>query len=194
MSRAADSIALAGALACVLLSPLAARASAPPAWIVDKTASSVRFTSSMAGESFTGTFRRWDADIRFDPANLAASSVAATVDVASAATGNPDRDQALPTATFLDAPAFPRATFVAHHFTALGGGRYQADGVLTLRGVGKPLSLPFTLAIQGGQARMTGQVAINRLAFGVGQDEWKAVTTIPAAVVVSVAITARRAP
>jgi polyisoprenoid-binding protein YceI len=193
MNRTA-SIALAGAIAGALLAPLAAAAAPPPAWVVDKAASSLRFTSSMAGESFTGAFRRWDADIRFDPANLPASSVTATIDVASAATGNPDRDQALPTATFLDAPAFPRATFVAHHFTALGGGRYQADGVLTLRGIGKPLSLPFTLAIQGGQAKMTGQVAINRLAFGVGQDEWKAVTTIPAAVAVSVAITARRAP
>lgn len=182
------------ALACALVSPLAAFCAAPPAWIVDKAASSLRFTSSMAGESFTGAFRRWDADIRFDPANLPASSVSATVDAASAATGNPDRDQALPTATFLDAPTFPKATFVAHHFTALGGNRYQADGVLTLRGVSKPLALPFTLTIQGGQARMTGQVAINRLAFGVGQGEWKAVTTIPAAVTVSVAITARRAP
>jgi polyisoprenoid-binding protein YceI len=148
----------------------------------------------MAGESFTGAFRRWDADIRFDPANLAASSVTATIDVASAATGNPDRDQALPTDTFLDAPAYPRATFVARRFTALGGGRYQADGILTLRGVSKPLSLPFTLAIQGGQAKMTSQVAINRLAFGVGQGEWKAVTTVPAAVTVSVVLAARRAP
>ena len=193
MSRPA-AIALAGAFALGLIPSLAASAAPPPAWVVDKSASSLRFTSSMAGESFTGAFRRWDADIRFDPANLAASSVTATMDVASAATGNADRDQALPTDTFLDAPAYPKASFVAHHFTALGGGRYQADGVLTLRGVSKPLSLPFTLVIQGNQARMTGQVAINRLAFGVGQGEWKAVTTIPAAVNVSVAITARRAP
>lgn len=193
MSRAAC-VAVAGVLACAPLSPLAAAAAAPPTWTVDKAASSVRFTSSMAGESFTGAFRRWDADIRFDPANLAASSVTATIDVASAATGNPDRDQALPTDTFLDAPAYPRATFVARRFTALGGGRYQADGILTLRGVSKPLSLPFTLAIQGGQAKMTSQVAINRLAFGVGQGEWKAVTTVPAGVTVSVVLAARRAP
>lgn len=193
MSRA-GSVAAAGALAFAMVSPMTAAAAAPPVWIVDKTASSLRFTSSMAGESFTGAFRRWDADIHFDPANLPASSVSATVDVASAATGNADRDQALPTDTFLDAPAFPKATFVARHFTALGGGRYQADGVLTLRGVSKPLSLPFTLVIQGTQARMTSQIAINRLAFGVGQGEWKATTTIPAAVNVSVVLAAHRAP
>jgi polyisoprenoid-binding protein YceI len=167
---------------------------APSAWMVDKAASNVRFTSSMAGESFSGTFRRWDAVIRFDPADLAGSSVTATFDVASVVTGNPDRDQALPTATFFDAPAYPRATFVARGFTGVGSGRYEARGVLTLRGVAKPLTLPFTLAITGSQAKMTGSAVINRLAFGVGQDEWKAVTTIPAAVAVSVALTARRAP
>ena len=180
--------------AVVLIAEAAGAAPAPAAWTIDKTASSLRFTSSMAGESFTGAFRRWDAAIRFDPANLAGSSVAADIDVASAVTGNPDRDQALPTATFLDAPAHPHATFVVHGFTALGGGRYQAVGVLTLRGVAKPLTLPFSLAITGSQARMTGSVAINRLAFGVGQGEWQATDAIPASVTVSIALSARRAP
>jgi polyisoprenoid-binding protein YceI len=184
-----------GAFAAILgLGIAAPAAAAPPAWVTDKAASALRFTTSMAGESFTGAFRRWDADIRFDPADLAGSSVVATIDVASAATGNPDRDQALPTAAFFDAPAFPRATFVAHGFTAAGPGRYQAAGVLTLRGVARPVSLPFTLAISGAQARMTGAVAINRLVFGVGQGEWKDTATIPAAVTVSIVLTARRTP
>ena len=191
MNRPAFASALALSIA---LATAAAAAPAPAAWIVDKAGSGLRFTSSMAGESFTGVFRRWDAAIRFDPANLAASSVAADIDVASAVTGNADRDQALPTATFFDAPAHPHATFVAHGFRAVGPGRYVADGVLTLRGVAKPLTLPFTLAITGAQARMTGAVAINRLAFGVGQGEWQAVDAIPASVTVSIAISARRAP
>lgn len=180
--------------AATAMAPIGALAAAPLAWVVDKAASSVRFTSSMAGEAFSGSFRRWDADIRFDPANLAGCSVVASIDVGSVTTANADRDQALPTATFFNAPAFPRATFVAHGFTALGPGRYQAAGILTLRGVAKPVTLPFSLAINGSQARMTGAVAINRLVFGVGQGEWKATDTIPAAVTVSVALTARRTP
>lgn len=187
--RAAISLAISTAFA-----PLAAVAAPPPAWVVDKAASSVRFTSSMAGESFSGIFRRWNADIHFDPANLAGSSVTATVEVASVTTANADRDQALPTDTFFDAAHFPVATFVARGFSALGPGRYQAAGVLTLRGVGRPVVLPFTLAVSGGMARMTGAVAINRLVFGVGQGEWKATYAIPDAVTVSVALTARRTP
>jgi polyisoprenoid-binding protein YceI len=180
------------ALAAVMAAPLAARAAPAPAWGVDKAASSVRFASSFSGAPFSGAFSRWDADIRFDPANLAGSSVTAVIDVASAATGDADRDQALPTPTFLSAAKFPKATFTAHSFTALGGDRYQAIGTLTLRGVTKPLTLPFTLAIAGPKARMNASVALNRLAFGVGQDQWAKTDAIPNPVTVTIALTATR--
>lgn len=180
-------------LAALAIAPAYARAAPAPAWSVDKAASSVRFGSSFNGAAFFGTFRRWDANIRFDPKNLAGSAVMANIDVASATTGDADRDQALPTATFLAAAKFPRAVFAAHAFKDLGGGRYEALGTLTLRGVSKPLTLPFSLVITGGSARMTGRLSLNRLAFGVGQDEWKATTVIPASVSVTIAVTARRA-
>jgi polyisoprenoid-binding protein YceI len=170
----------------------AGHAAPPPAWVVDKAASSVRFASSYNGGAFSGGFSRWDADIHFDPANLAASSVTAVIDVASAATGDADRDQSIPSATFLAAGKFPRATFTAHAFRSLGGARYQAIGALTLRGLTKPLTLPFTLVITGAQARMNATVPLNRLAFGVGQDEWQKTDALPAVVNVTIALTARR--
>jgi len=181
-----------GLVACLALLAPAAMAAPPPAWTVDKAASSIRFSSSFNGAAFTGSFTRWTADIRFDPANLAASSVTATIDTGSAASGDADRDQALPTDAFFAAAKFPRATYAAHAFKSLGGGRYEAIGELTLRGVTKPLNLPFTLAITGGQARMTASMALNRLAFGVGQDEWRKTDAIPAAVNLTLAVTARR--
>ena len=181
-------------LLAVIAVTTAARAAPAPGWIVNRAASAVRFSSSMNNEAFSGAFRRWDADIRFDPKNLAASSVTASIDTASATTGDADRDQALPTAAFLAAAKFPKATFTARAFKALGAGRYLAIGQLTLRGVGKPLTLPFTLAITGREARMKASVALNRLAFGVGQDEWKATVALPATVTVTIAIAARRAP
>jgi polyisoprenoid-binding protein YceI len=170
----------------------AALAAPPPAWIADKAASSIRFSSSFNGAAFSGAFSRWDADIRFDPANLAASSVAVSIDVASAATGDADRDQALPTPAFFSAARFPRATFTAHAFTSLGGNRFNATGTLMLRGIARPLILPFTLTIAGGQAKMNAAIAVNRLAFGVGQDEWRKTDALPAAVNVAIALTARR--
>jgi polyisoprenoid-binding protein YceI len=176
----------------VVLAGGPAVAAPPPAWVVDHAASSVRFSSSFNGAAFTGAFSRWNADIAFDPANLAASSVTATIDVASAATGDADRDQAIPSPAFLAAGKFPHATFTARAFKSLGGNRYLAIGALNLRGLAKPLNLPFTLAIAGGQAKMSATLPLNRLAFGVGQDEWRKTDALPAVVNVAIAVTARR--
>jgi len=164
-----------------------------PAWTVDKGASKVAFSSSFDGGAFSGSFRRWDAAIRFDPANLAGSSAVVTFDMTSAATGDSSRDGALPQDDWFAAGRFPKATFTARSFKALGGNRYQAVGDLTIRGVTKPLTLPFTLVITGGVAKMNASVGLNRLAFGVGQGDWKTTEVVPGTVTVNISLTARRA-
>ena len=178
--------------AIVLVAPAAH--AAPPAWTVDKGASKLGFASQAGGQAFSGVFRRWDAAIRFDPNDLAHSSVAVTVDMTSAFSGNGDRDTLLPDEDWFWTSHFPRATFTANRFTAQGAGRYAAAGVLTLRGVAKPLTLPFALAITGPSAKMNAKVDLNRLAFGVGQGDWKTTDTVPATVTVTVDLTAHRAP
>lgn len=166
---------------------------APPAWRVDKAASRVGFASTFQGAPVAGTFKVWDADIRFDPKDLARSSARVTIDVGSAATGDRDRDAALPDVPWFWAKRYPKAVFVTRSFKALGASRYAAVGDLTLRGVKKPLTLPFTLVITGDTARMNAAIGLNRLAFGVGQDEWKSTKLIPAAVKVTIAVKATRA-
>jgi polyisoprenoid-binding protein YceI len=183
--------AAAGCLAVFAAAPAAALASA--AWTVDKAASRLSFKSSFGGDAVEGAFRRWDAQITFDPKALAASRAVVTIDVGSAATGVGERDQALPSADWFNAARFPKATFATRSFKDLGGGRYQAIGDLTIRGVSKPLVLPFTVAITGDQARMSSQVAVNRRAFGVGQGQFAAAETVPLDVTVNVSLVARRA-
>ena len=179
------------ALAFAMAAP--AWAAPAPAWTVDKAASKVAFASSFDGGAFTGSFRRWDAVIRFDPANLTGSSVTATFDMASAGTGEATRDQALVEPDWFSAKAFPKAVFTASSFKALGGGRYQAVGILTIRGVTKPLTLPFSLVITGDTAKMTSSVGLNRLAFGVGQGDWKTTEVVPGTVTVNISLAAKRA-
>lgn len=181
---------LAGALA-LAFTPAAVAAPAP-AWTVDKAASKIGFTSSFGGDAFSGTFRRWDAQIAFDPKNLAGSKVVATVETGSAVTGHADRDAGLPTDGWFASGKYPKATFTATQFKDLGGGRYQAIGTLTLKGVTKPLTVPFTLAITGDQAKMTSTVAVNRLSFGVGQGEWANAEVIPNPVTVTISLAAKR--
>jgi len=161
-----------------------------PSWTIDKTRSQVGFDASMSGQAINGSFRRFDARIAFDPANLAGSSVTAVIDTASAATGDASRDQSLPTPDWFNVKAYPRATFSSRSFKSLGGNRYQAAGTLTIRGIARPVVLPFQLVINGNAAQMRGTVTIDRRWFGVGQGQFAKPDTVAAAVKVNIAITA----
>jgi polyisoprenoid-binding protein YceI len=169
-------------------------AAAPASWTVDKGASHLGFTGAMGGQSFSGNFGRWDAQIFFDPNNLGTSHVTATIDMASAKTDDQSRDEALPTDDWFAVNAFPRATFASREITAAGPGRYVAQGDLTIRNITLPVSLPFTLVIAGDTAKMSGSLSLDRSVFGVGQGQFKGGDTVALEVKVNVAVTAKRTP
>jgi polyisoprenoid-binding protein YceI len=165
---------------------------AAPAWTVNKGASHLGFGATVSNQGVRGEFRRWDAQIAFDPKALNQSRVAATIEMGSAVSGDATRDQSLPTPDWFNVAAFPRATFVATNFKDLGGGRYQAFGDLTIRGVHRPVVLPFTLKINGNTAQMQGSLTINRGSFGVGQGQWQGSEMVAANVQVNLSINAVR--
>lgn len=175
--------------ASMLSSPALAAA---PSWNVNKANSHLGFGVSVSNQGVHGEFRRWDAQISFDPKALGQSRVAATIDMGSAVTGDATRDQSLPTPDWFNTAAFPRASFVATSFKDLGGGHYQAFGDLTIRGIKHPVVLPFTLKIQGNNAQMQGSLTINRGSFGVGQGQWKSSEMVGANVQINVSINATR--
>jgi polyisoprenoid-binding protein YceI len=185
--RASAHVVSIGLVAALLAT--AAQAAAP-AWIVDKARSKLGFDSAMSGVKFSGAFQQWDAAITFDPKDLATSKAVVTVNVASAKTGDNDRDSNIPTADWFNAAKFPKATFVTSSIKAVGPNKYVANGILSLKGISKPVTLPFTLTIAGNIATMSGSVAIDRSQWGVGAGQFAGEDTVPHAVTVQIAITA----
>ena len=141
-------------------------------WKIRPAESSVTITAQQQGASFNGAFKTFDAQIAFDPADLGHSSVTATVDTGSFDSQSADRDAQVKTATWFDVAKFPQARFVSDSFKDLGGGKYEAQGKLTIRDVSKDAVLPFTLKIDGPVAHMEGTLAIVRTEYGVGMGEW----------------------
>ncbi len=170
----------------------AALAPAVPVWIVDKVASRLTFRSSVSGQTFDGVFKAWDAQIAFDPKNLRASHATVTVNIPSVVTGDPTRDQMLPTPDWFAAQKFPQATFVSTQITQTGPDRYQAVGDLRIRGVVRQVTLPFTLSIIKDMAAMDGALTIDRRAFGIGQGQFASPDTVAANVSVMVKLSARK--
>jgi polyisoprenoid-binding protein YceI len=154
--------------------PAARPSTSPPpaahavAWSIEPSASAVAFTITYSGQSYDGAFDRWRADIRFDANDLAHSAAQVTFETASAHTSDQMQTSQLGGETWLDTQQFPTASFRTSSIRRLGGDNYQAEGALTLKGRTKNVSLPFTLAITGNRATMSGQLTLNRLDFGIG--------------------------
>jgi len=143
--------------------------------------STLGFAATFQGETFNGRFDSWDAAIRYDPANLVDAKFDVTVTLASAATGDDDRDTTLPTASFFDVAKFPTAHYVTTGFRQEGG-QVWADGALTLRGVTHPLRLAVTFKDAAGGATLDVAGTLKRLDFGVGSGEYADTSVIGAEV------------
>lgn len=150
------------------------------------------FTARWNGEAVDGRFERWRAAIRFSPDDLAKSTIRVTVDLASADTGDGQRDDSLKSSDFFDVGAHPSAVFAARDIRHLGGDKYEARGTLDLHGATKPATLRFTLRIDDDRARVAGTARIDRTAFGVGQGEWAATDAIAAGVDIAFSFNATR--
>jgi polyisoprenoid-binding protein YceI len=167
---------------------------APAKWNVDPAKSALTYTVVVNGETVTGKFKAFGALIAFDPADLAHSSAKITIPMDEAKSGNTTRDATLLKPDWFNVLGFPQAVFQTTAFTSKGGNKYEAAAKLTLKGVTRNVTLPFTLDIKGDTAVMKGETVLKRLDFGVGQgSEFTTATPVALQVKVMVNVTAKRA-
>ena len=149
--------------------PAAAQA---PAQKVIVAQSEIAFTSKQMGVPVDGKFRKWDAQMAFDPKKPEAGTVSFSIDTASAAFGSPETDAEVPKAVWFNAAAFPKATFQSSAMKALGGGKFEVAGKLVIKGSTRDVVVPVALAQSGGMTTATGAFTIKRLDFKIGDGEW----------------------
>jgi polyisoprenoid-binding protein YceI len=119
-------------------------------YTIDKSHASLIFKIDHLGFSnYTARFKHFNATLQFDPNNLAASSVNATVDVSSLETDYPEPDKhdfnkQLEGAEWLDAAKFPQMTYRSKKITVAGGNQLHIDGELDLHGIKQPVALEAT--------------------------------------------------
>ena len=163
-------------------------------WTVDPAKSTLGFSGTQTGEGFSGTFKTWTGTIDYDPAHPEAAHVLINIDAASAATGDPQRDEAMPGEDWFDAAKAPKATFEATGFTPKGGDAFETTGKLMLRGIAKDVTLPFSLKLDGDTAHAVGKANLVRTTWGVGQGSWATDQYVGFGVDVTVDLTAKRQP
>ena len=140
---------------------------------VDAAKSSLTFKGTYQGEGFDGKFKKFEATIAYDAANLGASKFDVTVDLASADTGSSERDETLATADFFDVGKFPKAHFVTESFAKAADGSIEAKGNLTIRSTTKPVTLKVRFAESGAGATLDVDTTLKRADFGLGNgSDW----------------------
>lgn len=188
--RAAAWFAISGLLMTALVSTTSAADAIN--WKVDPRKSKLGFSGTQTETKFQGSFTRYNAAIEFDPDHLETSHIAVSVDLASATTNDKQRDTALPGKDWFDVAQFPTAKFETSAIHRKGADAYEAVGTLTLRGVSKPLTLPFTLEMNETSAHAKGHADLIRSAFGIGQGPWATDQWVAFNVGVDIDVTATR--
>ena len=139
---------------------------------LDAAKSEMLFVSKQMRVPVEGRFRKFDAQIAFDPKKPEAGKVAFTIDMGSATFGSPEVDVELPKATWFNVPKFPQATFQSSAIKAVGAGRFEVAGKLSIKGSSRDVVVPVALTQAGGSTTATGAFAIKRLEFKIGEGDW----------------------
>ncbi|WP_405177956.1 YceI family protein [Nocardia sp. NBC_01377] len=151
----------------------ATRPLAVGAWALDTNHSSVAFTIRHLGISkVRGGFTRFETEFVVDESG--AATIGATIHLDSFDTGNPDRDNHIRAADFLDVANRPTLTFRATE-PVLVAETFVVEGEATLGGITKPV----TLEVEWGgvqdvpaagerHAGFSATGTIKRTDFGVG--------------------------
>ena len=134
--------------------------------------SEVQFTARQMGVPLEGHFKKFSAQVAFDPTKLATSKIAFTVDTRSATLGSRETDAELPKPVWFNVPKFPQAQFESTSIKALGGGKFEVAGKLTIKGTAQNVTVPVALAQSGATTTATGTLPLKRLAFKIGENEW----------------------
>ncbi|MBC8151361.1 MAG: YceI family protein [Bacteroidetes bacterium] len=140
---------------------------AQPTWKTTKSA--VTFTIRNAGFNVDGSFSGFAGNLAFDPAAPDKAQLIATVETATLNTDNSLRDGHLKKPDYFDAAAHPRITLKSVQIAKKGANEYVGTFNLTLKGVTRPVQVPFTFVRNGTAGTFAGSFTINRVDYGVGK-------------------------
>jgi len=132
------------------------------------TKSSVLFHIKNLGITVDGTLGGFKGDIKFDPANLAASTITATVETNTIDTDNGTRNDHLKSDSYFDVAKYPNITIKSVSFKHNSGNNYTGVFSLTIKDKTNNVTIPFSYAETGTNAEFKGNFEIKRTDYGVG--------------------------
>jgi polyisoprenoid-binding protein YceI len=160
---------------------------------VDTANSTVIATSKQMNVPVDGKFKKFTAQLDFDPAKPAAGSANLTIDTSSYDLGDESYNQQVRGKDWFDTAQFPNATFVSSAIaSADGANRFKVTGKLTIKGKSQNVVVPVTVTQQGASQTFDGLLPIKRTQYDIGTGEWKDTSVVADEVLIKFHIVAAR--
>jgi len=134
--------------------------------------SKVTFQYKQMGVGMDGHFKKFAAQLNFDPAKPAAAQAQIEIDLASVDAGSSDADDEVVGKGWFNVKAFPKATFVAKQIKTTGANQFEVTGALTIKGKSQEIKFPLKLVAQGSTAVLSGGFVMRRADFAIGEGMW----------------------
>jgi polyisoprenoid-binding protein YceI len=154
------------------LTALALQSHAAPYQAIVPTKSSVTFSYKQMGVAIDGRFKKFAAQVNFDPAKADAAKASFEVELASVDAGSSEADDEVVTKSWFNAAAFPKATFVAKQFKQTAPNQYEVSGTLSIKGQSREVKFPMKHTAQGKDGVLTGGFTLKRGDFNIGEGMW----------------------
>ena len=153
-------------------SALALSASAAEYKAIAPEKSKVTFQYKQMGVAMDGHFKKFSAQLNFDPAKPATARAQIEIDLASIDAGSSEADDEVVGKNWLSVKAFPKATFVAREIKPAGPNQFEVTGALTIKGKSQDIKFALKHLGQGAAGLFTGGFVIRRADFSVGEGTW----------------------
>nr|WP_299204545.1 YceI family protein [uncultured Brumimicrobium sp.] len=133
---------------------------------IDKSKSMVYFKiGNMGISNVKGTFSGFTGKVNFNPNQLESAKIDVCIDASSINTKNKKRDEHLRSEDFFEVVTYPTICFTSDKITK-SGGKYIAQGKLTLHGVTKTIEIPLTFQ----DNKLTSFFTLDRFDYKIGED------------------------
>ena len=134
--------------------------------------SEIAFTSKQMGVPVDGKFKKFDAQVAFDPKKPETAKISFAIDLASVSLGAAESEAEVVKPDWFSTKLFPQATFASTGVKAVGAGKFEVTGKLTIKGVSRDVLVPVALTQTGANTAAVGSFTMKRLDFKIGDGDW----------------------
>ncbi|MBI1890961.1 MAG: YceI family protein [Burkholderiales bacterium] len=140
---------------------------------VDPAKSNVSAVFKQMNVPIEGKFKKFHAQIDYDSAKPEASKANVDIDIASFDLGSAEFNSEVTKKEWFNAPQFPKASFASTGIKPAVGGKLDVTGKLSIKGKTADVTFPMIVKKEGNAQVFEGSLPIKRLAFNIGEGEWK---------------------